>query len=692
MTHNIDQQDFLFELGCEELPPKALLKLAVSLHESLKTSFDAKGLKYQDSEYFATPRRLAVRFIQLDSKQADQSVEKLGPAVAAAFDQDGNPKPAALGFAKSNGVSIEDLTRKQTDKGERLAFVAEVKGQKTLDFIDDLIKKAINQLPIPKAMRWGDSQDSFSRPVHWVLAIFGSNLIATELFGIKADCYSYGHRFHHPEAIKITDAKQYEALLHQAKVIACFEERKAKIRLQAEAIAKNLKATAVISEDLLEEVTSLVEWPVALAGNFDQSFLKVPAEALISSMAEHQKYFHLLDNNHQLLASFITVSNIESNNPQSVIHGNEKVIRPRLADAKFFYESDLANPLSSHIKSLKKIVFQNKLGSLYDKTQRIGKNAESIAKQLKQDPQLAKRAAELCKCDLMTNMVGEFADLQGIMGRYYAQSSGENPEVSAAMDEIYMPRFAGDQLPATTTGLILALADRLDTLVGIFGIGQVPTGTKDPFALRRSALGVLRLITENQLELNLSHLIDQAIKAYNDIKLDAETQQKLLEFFKVRASGLCQDQGYSLPSIKSVEALNIEKPTDFMKRVKAVEAFKSTAESRDLAEANKRVKNILSKSDIKLTDPLNTDIMGQEEIALHQQIQSAKEKVNQLLTNSQYTEALQELAQLKEVVNLFFDKVMINADDPVLKKNRLTLISQLRSLFLEIADISLLQQ
>jgi len=692
MTQAIEKNDFLFELGCEELPPKALVKLADSLKQSLQKSFDSVGLNYVDCEYFATPRRLAVRFNQLDCKQADQSVEKLGPAVAAAYDANGNPKPAAIGFAKSNGVKVDQLSKKQTDKGERLAFIAQVKGQDTLNLINPLIIKAINQLPLPKAMRWGDCTESFSRPVHWVLAILGKQVLTLELFGLKADRFTLGHRFHHPEAIEIKTAAEYETKLEQAKVVVCFEARKAKIRMQTEQIAKEMQAHAVISEDLLEEVTALVEWPVALAGHFDKAFLKVPAEALISSMAEHQKYFHLVDDNQQLLAAFITISNIDSLRPASVVEGNEKVIRPRLADAKFFYDSDCAKPLESHINSLKKIVFQNKLGSLFDKSQRVAKLSSYIANELGQDPKQAVRAAQLCKCDLMTDMVGEFSDLQGIMGKYYALKDGEDHEVAAAMDEVYMPRFAGDQLPTTQTGLILALADRLDTLVGIFGIGQIPTGTKDPFALRRSALGVLRLITENHLSLSLNHLVDRSIGFYSGIELEQQTNQKLASFFQARASGLCQDKGYSLPAIKSVEALDIQYPTDFIKRVEAVENFKSTSESQDLAEANKRVKNILSKSELAPDSQLDTTLFGEEEKALYQKICDVKESVGQLVSQKDYSLALQELAQLKDVVNIFFDKVMINAEDPKMRKNRLSLISQLRQLFLGIADISLLQK
>lgn len=687
------KQDFLFELGCEELPPKALTKLADSLHASLCQSFESLGLSFADSEWFATPRRLAVRFTNLDAAQADKQVEKLGPAVQAAFDDDGNPKPAATGFARSNGVEVDQLSRKQTDKGERLAFIADVKGQMTSELIQDVLEKAINQLPVPKAMRWGDSSSQFTRPVHWVLAILGEQVLPVKLFEEQASNQTFGHRFHAPDAITINSADQYDAALTEAKVITSFAARKAKIREQVEAIAKELNAIAVIDEDLLEEVTALVEWPVALAGNFDDEFLKVPSEALISSMAEHQKYFHLVDQDNQLLPKFITIANIESKNTQSVIEGNEKVIRPRLADAKFFYDTDCKKSLASYTEKLKTILFQNKLGTLFDKTQRIKKLAEKIAAMLGEDSALVSRAAELCKCDLMTDMVYEFSDLQGIMGRYYATNDGEPAEVAAAMDEVYMPRFAGDDLPETQTGLILAIAERIDTLVGIFGINQIPTGAKDPFALRRASLGVLRLITEKSLALDIAELIDASLDSYSDIELEANTKKQLLDFFAARELAMYQAMDVPTQAIQSVQALKITQPTDFAKRVNAVTQFNQSEESGDLAEANKRVKNILEKSEF---DPaviqIDESLFESEESALYSTINENKDFVATSAAKGEYAAALDKLAGLKSVVNNFFDHVMINADDPAVRNNRLALITELRSLFLQIADVSLLQK
>ncbi|WP_196139771.1 glycine--tRNA ligase subunit beta [Aliikangiella sp. G2MR2-5] len=689
----MEKKDFLFELGCEELPPKALVKLAKSLHASVADAFDKLSLNYVDSEYFATPRRLAVRFTQLDCAQEDKQVEKLGPAVAAAFDADGNAKPAALGFAKSNGVEVDQLSRKETDKGERLAFVADVKGEQTESLLQDVLDKAISQLPVPKAMRWGESSCQFSRPVHWVLAILGESVLPIELFELNASNQTFGHRFHSSGAITVNTAKDYETVLAEAKVISCFEERKAKIRTQVEAAAKQTGGNAVVDEDLLEEVACLVEWPVALVGNFDEEFLSVPAEALISSMAEHQKYFHMIDNDSKLLPKFIAISNIESSNPSSVIEGNEKVIRPRLADAKFFYDTDSKKSLESYAEKLKSIVFQNKLGTLLDKTNRVKQLAQVIASSLGKDQEKAVRAATLCKCDLMTDMVYEFPDLQGIMGRYYATNDGEDAEVAAAMDEIYMPRFAGDDLPATDTGLILALAERVDTLVGIFGIGQIPTGAKDPFALRRAALGVLRLISEKALPLDLNNLIDESLKSFEGIEIESETKEKLLGFFDARSLAMYQEQGFDTQSIKAVQELGVTAPYDFKLRVEAVDAFNKTEESADLSEANKRVKNILEKSEFNPVDiSLNASLFEADEAALNQTIDEVSSFVESQVANGKYQEALDKLAGLKNVVNRFFDNVMINVEEENIRNNRLALISKLRNLFLGIADISLLQK
>ncbi len=693
---SVKKSDFLFELGCEELPPKILPKLARSLHDFMFKFFQSADLKFEESEWFATPRRLAIRFIQLDSEQATKQVEKLGPTVAAAFDENGNAKPAAIGFAKSNGIDVSKLSRKETSKGERLAFIAEVKGAQTSALLKEQLPKAVAQLPAPKVMRWGNNSYLFSRPIHWVLAILDEKVVELEIMGEKSNNISYGHRFHSPKAFTLNSPTEYEVILAEKKVVACFEERKAKIRIQIENIASRIKAHAVVSENLLEEVTALVEWPVSLLGNFDKEFLQVPAEALISSMAEHQKYFHLVSDQSEtasLLPHFITVANIESKKPNTVIFGNEKVIRPRLADAKFFYDQDCQNSLESFREKLKKIVFQHKLGSLFEKTQRVKSLAKSIALTLSVEPSSVERAADLCKCDLMTNMVGEFSDLQGIMGRYYATKDGETTEIANAMDEVYMPRFAGDKLPQTETGLILALAERVDTLVGIFGIGQVPTGAKDPFALRRASLGVLRLITEKNLNLNLALLIDESLKSFSKIEIAPNTKQELLKYFSARSQAMYQELGFSSRVINSVSILNITSPSDFYLRIKAVKAFDEIDESSDLAEANKRVKNILAKSDFNVEQTqIDQSLFEESEVKLFQTINNAKIFVEQQLSQSNYQSALEKLAELKKPVNQFFDSVMVNTEDEKIRNNRFALINELRNLFIGIADISLLQK
>ncbi|PWK46324.1 glycine--tRNA ligase subunit beta [Pleionea mediterranea] len=687
-------QDFLVELGTEELPPKILAKLAGAFHDNITAQLTDANLSFEDSEWFATPRRLAVRVCQLQTRQADKTMDRQGPAVAAAFDADGNPKPAAIGFAKSCGVDVSDLNRVATDKGERLAYQLNVPGQATTELLPAIVEQSLKKLPLPKVMRWGDSSVEFIRPPHWLLMMLGNQIVDANILDLTASNQTFGHRFHHPEAITINDTNDYEQLLLEAKVNVSFESRKATIRQQVEAIAEQQKAIAVIEDDLLEEVAALVEWPVALTGNFDKTFLQVPSEALIATMQADQKYFHLVDNNNQLLPQFITVSNIESRRPESVIAGNERVIRPRLADAMFFYQADCKKPLAGYIDKLQSILFQKKLGTLFDKTQRVKHLASEIAGQLNADKALAERAAELCKCDLMSGMVYEFPELQGIMGRYYATNDGEHADVAAAMDEVYMPRFAGDQLPETKTGIAIALADRLDTLVGIFGIGQAPSGAKDPFALRRAALGTLRIIVERELPLDLSQLIDTSIESFGDIIEQPTTKTQLLEFFAARSLAWYQDKGISTQVIQSVTELNISQPLDQDRRIHAVAEFNTMDAADSLAAANKRVSNILAKSEVSLDD-LSVDqslLTEQAEKTLHQDLSNMADDVAQHVSNADYTKALQQLSSLKMVIDNFFDNVMVNAEDPSVKNNRLALLKQLRDMFVSIADIALLQK
>ena len=685
--------DFLVELGTEELPPKALPKLAQSFHDHLVEKLTENELSFTDSEWFATPRRLALRITDLQTKQEDKHQEKLGPAVAAAFNEDGSAKPAALGFARSCGVDISELEKVDTPKGERLAYRALVAGTQTENLLPDLVEQALAKLPIPKAMRWGDNNYDFIRPVHGLVMLLGDSVIDANLFGCQSSNKSFGHRFHHNEAIAITPLT-YEQQLKSAKVDVCFQSRKAAIRIQIEDIAQQLQAQAVIDEDLLEEVTALVEWPVALTGRFDESFLEVPAEALIATMASDQKYFHLVDENHRLLPRFITISNIESSHPESVVAGNERVIRPRLSDAKFFYDSDCRKPLSSYVDKLKSILFQNKLGTLFDKSARVSAIASWIAEKIQSDSSLAQRAALLCKCDLMTNMVYEFPELQGIMGRYYAQKDGEPEPVYLAMDEVYMPRFAGDRLPESTTGIALALADRIDTLVGIFGIGLIPSGAKDPFALRRAALGILRIIVEKELVIDLSALIQVAIDQFTEIELSPETKSQVLSFFKARCQAWYQEQSINAQIFNSVAALDITQPLDFHHRINAVKKFNQLDDSEALSSANKRVSNIITKSELDLSgQKVDEQLLTEsEEQSLYQAISEISSLVTDMAENAQYEEALKTLAGLRQAVDSFFDHVMVNVDDLNIRNNRLVLLNQLRQLFINIADISLLQK
>ncbi len=686
-------QDFLVELGSEELPPKALQKLAQAFHDNLVEQLNSAELSFESSQWFATPRRMAVKVTQLATVQPDKKIERLGPAVAAALDKAGNPTPAAMGFAKSCGVEFAQLETIETPKGARLGFNAVEAGAATSSLLANMVKHALAKLPIPKAMRWGHSNEEFIRPPHWLLMIFGEQVIEATILEQTADRNTFGHRFHAPESITVNSANQYEDLLSKSKVIVDFAKRKAMIVNQVQAIAAEKCANAVIEPGLLDEVTALVEWPVALIGKFDESFLQVPAEALIATMQGDQKYFHLVDSNGSLLPYFITVANIESSNPESVISGNERVIRPRLSDAKFFFDTDSKVSLDSYNEKLKAIVFQNKLGSLFDKTERVKQLAQAIAHKIGANETKVSRAAELCKSDLMTNMVYEFPDLQGIMGKHYAIKQSEDTEVAEALDEIYWPKFSGDQLPKTKTGLVLALADRIDTLVGIFGIGQAPTGAKDPFALRRASVGVLRLLIENKLSLSLEELIQFSINSFNNLIKTDGLMEQLLGFFNARMQALLSEQGFSTPVIQSVCSLNLTSPFDISRRIDAVNHFSNLDASEALAAANKRVKNILDKSDIELTGDVNSGLLEADaEKALAEALKQAKTQVDGLMQELNYKQALTNLASLREPIDVFFDNVMVNDERKDIKLNRYQILSQLNELFSQVADISLLQK
>ncbi|WP_426415527.1 glycine--tRNA ligase subunit beta [Aestuariirhabdus sp. LZHN29] len=697
-------QDFLVELGTEELPPKALKSLSNAFSGEIVNGLQQAGLAFESVQHYAAPRRLALLVRGLASQQADQDIERKGPAVQAAFDKEGNPTPAAQGFARSCGVAVADLQTLEQGKGAWLVYRSVTPGQQTQTLLPAIVERSLAQLPIPKRMRWGDSRTEFVRPVHWLVMLYGDSIVDCELLGLRANRISQGHRFHHNKAITIESPARYaEQLRAPGYVIADFSERQQLVRSQVETIARQSKGHAVIGDDLLDEVTGLVEWPVALMGRFDDEFLKVPAESLVSSMKEHQKYFHVVDDDGALMPNFITVSNIESKDPAQVISGNEKVIRPRLADAKFFYDTDLNSSLADKRDRLKPVVFQAKLGSLYDKTQRIGSVAAQIARLIGADDHHARRAGELCKADLNSEMVLEFADLQGTMGQYYARHDGEHADVSAAQFEQYLPRFAGDQLPDSMIGCCVSLADKLDTLVGIFGIGQPPSGNRDPFALRRATLGVLRILVEKELAVDLRPILYHCVEAYQQTGVQLplaptvdNTVDKLvdtiIEFMLERFRAWYQDQGISVEVFLAVRALSPTNPLEFDQRVQAVNHFRSLDAATALAAANKRVSNILAKAESgTLQAEVNPALLenGAEQ-ALFDALIIKQGTVAPLLRDGDYQQVLVTLAELKDAVDNFFDGVLVNAEDSAVRSNRYTLLRQLRNLFLEVADISLL--
>ena len=686
-------EDFIVELGTEELPPLSLDLLASTFHDNLIDLIKGVSLTFESSVYYATPRRLAVSIKALSTHQNNKEITRLGPAVTAAYDSEGNPKPAAIGFAKSCGISFDKLLQTETDKGLRLSYHCVEEGKSSAVLLPDLIKSALSNLPIAKAMRWGDNTHSFIRPVKWLLVMLGDEVVPCCLYSCYSSNISKGHRFMSTDDIHLAHANQYVTELKKHYVIVDIEARKQLIVEQVNAIAATHHAKAVIDPVLLSEVSAIVEWPVALIGNFDESFLKVPQEALITTMAKNQKYFHLENMDGELLPNFITISNIKSHTPASIVTGNERVIRPRLADAEFFFNLDSKQSLSSYIPKLKKVLFQKDLGSVFDKTKRIGSLALSIANILSIPPTNIEKASSICKSDLLSNMVKEFPSLQGIMGRYYAINDGESIEVSSSMDEIYLPRFAGDHLPSTQTGICLALADRIDTIVGIFAIGQIPSGNKDPFALRRSCLGVIRILIEKSLAIDLGTLIGLAIKNYSELEIDKTCTSQIMTFFNARIKAMYLDKGISNETIAAVLSLGLSNPLDVHKRLVAVEAFKNLPEAPSLAESNKRVANILSKN----VDSHNITNINPELLILDSEqnlvaaLSSLETSIVHLCSEQNYEEALATIVTLKPDIDLFFETVMVMDENIDLRNNRLAILSKLRALFLSIADISFLQ-
>ncbi len=686
-----EQQDLLFELGCEELPPKNLLSLSNALLNNMLKGLDKAGLNYQDAKAYATPRRLAVLIKGLTSTQADKIVEKRGPALKAAFTEDGSPSRATLGFAKSCGTEFNTLDRMKTDKGEWLIFKQAIKGKTTTALIPSIINQGIQQLPIAKKMRWGNSITEFVRPVHWAVLLYGEKVIEANILGLKTSNQSHGHRFHAPESFTISSPNTYVSTLKkQGQVIADFDERKLIIRKAANEAAEKVGGRAHIEEDLLEEIAALNELPVPIMGNFDKRFLSLPKEVLITTMQSNQKYFPVVNGAGDLLAHFITFSNIKSTCPESIQRGNERVILPRLADAEFFWNQDRKHPLSARVEKLATIVFQQKLGTMADKTKRLQSLARYIAIQLKADEELANRAALLAKTDLITDMVGEFASLQGIVGRYYALADNENEAVACALEEQYFPKQSGTATPKSTLGQILSLADKVDTLTGIFSAGLIPTGDKDPYALRRASLGVLRIIIENKLSLNIVDLITTALQLYtHDFELE-KTKKLINDFVFERLKGYCLEQGYHHDEFEAVIALKPAKPLDFIERLQAVKSFRQLPEAESLAAANKRIGNILKKADTVPTE-IKGELVEPQEKQLLALAQKSAVAIQPLLKKGNYEAALSELAQLKEPVDHFFDNVMVNCEDLNLRANRLALLNLLSQQFLKIADIAKLQ-
>ncbi len=688
-----DRKDFLVEIGTEELPPKALKKLSEAFTEGVLAGLKAAELTYGEVRSYATPRRLAILISDLIEAQPDREIVKRGPALTAAFDGEGNPSKAASGFARSCGVEVSDLEKLETDKGSWLIYQIRESGKATTELLAAIIESSLMKLPVPKRMRWGDSEVEFVRPVHWLMMLFGSQVLDAKVLGLRAGGETRGHRFHAPQAIPLNKPADYESTLEtEGRVIADFARRQAMISEQVKTEADKLGGRAEIDPALLDEVSALVEWPVVISGRFDESFLEIPAEVLISSMKDHQKYFHVRSQDGQLLPNFITISNIVSSHPEYIQAGNERVIRPRLSDAAFFWKQDLAKPLSSRLAQLEDVVFQHKLGSLADKSRRIASLSRELATSIGADPQQAEEAALLSKCDLMSAMVGEFPELQGTMGRHYARREGKPAELAASLEEVYMPRFAGDALPAGHLGQCLAIADKLDTLTGIFGIGQLPSGDRDPFALRRAALGVLRIIIECELPLNLHALLVTSAGLHGAQVNAPETAGLVFDFMMERLRRYYLDAGITSDVFDAVLNRRPEEPLDFDRRIKAVSQFRALPSAESLAAANKRIGNILKKVEQAPQETVNDSLLQQaEETRLAAQLKAISAQVTPQLERGDYAAALLTLSGLRENVDSFFDAVMVMCDDLPVRENRLALLNSLHQLFLQVADISRLQ-
>nr|WP_218055755.1 glycine--tRNA ligase subunit beta [Gilliamella apicola] len=687
------QKTFLVEIGTEELPPKSLRTLAESFAANFIQQLDNANLEHGEVLWYASPRRLALKVLNLNDTQPDSQIVKRGPAVSAAFDANGNATKAAEGWARGCGITVDQAERIQTDKGEWLSYTQNQKGQPVVNLLCDMVKTALSKLPIPKPMRWAARQVEFIRPCHTVTMLYGNELVPGTILEIKSDRIIRGHRFMGEQEFTIDNADQYPEILEQrGKVIADYDKRKSIIKQQAEEEAAKLNGKADLTDNLLEEVSSLVEWPVVLTAKFEERFLEVPAESLVYTMKGDQKYFPVYDKQGKLLPNFIFVANIESKDPQVVISGNEKVVRPRLADAEFFYQTDLKQRLEDRLPRLETVLFQQQLGTVKDKAIRIESLSGFIADKIGADVEQAKRAGKLTKCDLVTNTVFEFPETQGIMGRYLALKDGESIEVATAIEEQYKPRFAGDELPSTAISCAVSIAEKLDTLAGIFGIGQHPKGDKDPFALRRAAIGVLRIIVEEALSLDLVELANYAASLYGGKLTNKNVGDDIVNFMQGRFRAWYQEQGFAIDTIQAVLALNPTKPADFDARIKAVTHFRTLPEASSLAEANKRVSNILSKVEVTIPEQINAALLeAGAEGELAKKLVILTDKLSPYFSESRYQDALIELSSLKETVNAFFDSVMVMVDNEDIRLNRLALLKKLQNLFLKVADISLLQ-
>lgn len=689
-----DTRDLLFELGTEELPPLALPELERVLASQVLGGLQAAGVPHGAMHSFAAPRRLALLVENVAERQPDQDITRRGPPVNAAFDAAGAPTRAARAFADSCGVAVESLTRIQEGKGEFLYFRGRQAGAETTTLLPQILKAALDALPIPKRMRWGAGEAEFVRPVHWIVLRFGADVVPARLLDTEAGGTTRGHRFHAPGELVLPTPADYPRVLRESgRVLASFGERRERILAQVTARATELGGRAVMDEALLDEVTALVEWPVALAGRFEERFLALPREVLLSTLQAHQRYFAVENPQGALLPWFITVTNLESREPERVREGNERVVRPRLSDAAFFHEQDRRAPLVSRRDALDQVTFQTKLGSIGDKVRRIEVLAGELAAAIGGDVARARRAATLCKCDLLTAMVGEFPDLQGVMGAYYAAADGEDAELAAALREHYQPRGAGDVLPATPTGIALALADKLDTLAGIFGIGQKPSGTKDPFALRRAAIGVLRILLEHRLELDLRVLVELAV-AGQPVK-QASTASEVLDYIFDRLRAHALEAGHASERFDAVTAVGVTRPLDVMRRLEALDGFLAQPAAESLTAANKRIANILKKSSAAdsgngfATVAIDASRLAHPaEIALHGALDALEPALRADLAATRYDAALARLADLRSVIDAFFADVMVNDPDPGLRANRLALVGRVRALFVGVADLS----